>query len=161
MARTVAEICSQLGLEPAAVLARIAANDLECTNCRGTGFTNYALPAGKHRKDMSHGSHTPQCRKMLEDQGHFAKGARAGGAVARTNAAAKLQAACICKGIGTRPCQSCNQTGKEPITPQLMLDAGTKLLAKMEPDLKAIEHKGTIGINLAETLRSRYTERTK
>jgi hypothetical protein len=54
-----------------------------------------------------------------------------------------------------RLCQSCYGTGKEALSPKIVLDANEMLLAKMYPDLKAIEHTGDVGNGLAEAILER------
>lgn len=63
--------------------------------------------------------------------------------------------------LAERRCQSCWGSGKEKISPDLrgkMLDALSK---KIHPDLKAMEHSGTMGlvVSLADRLRLKREER--
>lgn len=60
-----------------------------------------------------------------------------------------------------RRCQSCWQSGKEKISPELRGKMLEILSRKIHPDLKAVEHSGTLGltVSLAERLRLKREER--
>lgn len=113
--RTVEAIIAAKGVSPHEAMCDIVLGNVECNVCRGSLFTKYILEDGKHTKECSHNQKETQSDS------------------------------CICNGIGTRPCASCNQTGYEKISPDLRGKMAAELAQYIAPKRKAVEHTGAEG----------------
>ena len=52
---------------------------------------------------------------------------------------------CTCKGISHRPCQSCNESGFEQLSPELVGKVAIAVRGEAYPQLKAVEHSNPDG----------------
>jgi hypothetical protein len=52
---------------------------------------------------------------------------------------------CTCKGIGHRPCASCNESGYEELSPELIGKVAIAVRGEAYPQLKAVEHSNPDG----------------
>lgn len=63
---------------------------------------------------------------------------------------------CCCRGISTRPCASCNETGYEQLSPDIILKASLAVREEAYPKLKAVEHTGPGGGPLQAAITVRF-----
>ena len=67
---------------------------------------------------------------------------------------------CSCKGIGERPCASCNESGFEQLDPSLVGKVAIAVRGEAYPQLRAVEHSGSIDTgSVAATIRERRFKR--
>lgn len=115
------EILNEEGVHPVRGLARIAANNVPCTVCRGKLVTPVNLGEGHSRECFAAATAKCQCgrkhtvRCVDEDE-------------------------CTCKHIGSRACQSCHETGMEAIAPALITRALEALTPLVAASLKQVDN---------------------
>lgn len=120
-------ILEEEGVHPVRDLARIAANNVDCSVCRGIGRTPVQLGE----------NHTVECFRVAT--------AKCKCGAHKHKAACVTDEECTCNHIGSRTCQSCSGTLKEAIAPALMTRALEALTPLIASSLKQVDNTSSDG----------------